>query len=130
MPRPKGFPKTGGRKRGSLNKRTLMEQQQAKTIVQAAKEAGLSPLEYMLKVMRDPETPPQRRDDMAKACAPYVHAKLAAVDPDTGKPLQEQGQVNIIVAARQVALLLHKAHKRLEQGAPVETVPPSTSIGE
>ncbi len=113
-----------------MNKRTLMEQQQTKTIVQAAKEAGLTPLEYMLKVMRDPETPPQRRDDMAKACAPYVHPKLAAVDPDTGKPLQEQGQVNIVVAARQVALLLHKAHKRLEQGAPVETVPSSTSIGE
>ncbi len=83
----------------------------------------------MLAVMRDPETLPQRRDDMAKACAPYVHARLAAVDPDTGKP-PEQGQVNIIVAARQVSLLLHKAHKRLEQGASVETVPSSNSIGE
>ena len=49
----------------------------------------------------------------------------AAVDPDTGKP-PEQGPVNIIVAARQVALLLHKAHKRLEQDASVETVPSST----
>ena len=126
MPRPKGLPKTGGRKPGSLNKRTLTQQQQSKTIVQKAKEAGLTPLEYMLKVMRDPETLPQRRDDMAKACAPYVHPKLAAVDPETGKPLQEQGQVNIIVAARQVALLLHKAHKRLEQDASVETVPSST----
>ncbi len=111
--------------RGPLNKRTITQQQQAKTIVQAAKEAGITPLDYMLKVMRDPETPPQRRDEMAKACAPYVHPKLAAVDPDTGKP-PEQGQVNIIVAARQVALLLHKAHKRLEQDAPVETVPSST----
>ncbi len=112
-----------------MNKRTLMQQQQSKTIVQAAKEAGLTPLEYMLKVMRDPETPPQRRDDMAKACAPYVHPKLAAVDPDTGKPLQEQGQVNIFVAARQVALLLQKAHKQIEQGAPVEKqrLPSSTS---
>ncbi len=102
-----------------------MEQQQTKTIVQAAKEAGLTPLEYMLAVMRDPETPPQRRDDMAKACAPYMHARLAAVDPETGKAL-EQPQVNIMVAARQVALLLQKAHHRLEQGAPVETVPSST----
>ncbi len=127
MPRPRGLPKTGGRKRGSLNRRTLAQQQQSKTIVQAAKEAGLTPLEYMLAVMRDPETPPQRRDDMAKACAPYVHPKLAAVDPDTGKPLQEQGQVNIFVAARQVALLLQKAHKQIEQSASVEKVPSSTS---
>ena len=129
MPRPKGFPKTGGRKRGSLNKRTITQQEQSKTVAQAAKEAGLTPLEYMLKVMRDPETPPQRRDDMAKACAPYMHARLAAVDPETGKAL-EQPQVNIMVAARQVALLLQKAHHRLEQGAPVETVPSSTSISE
>ena len=129
MPRPKGLPKTGGRKRGSRNKRTIMQQQQSKTIVQAAKEAGLTPLEYMLKVMRDPETPPQRRDDMAKACAPYMHARLAAVDPETGKAV-DQPQVNIMVAARQVALLLQKAHKRIEQGASVETVPSSTSIGE
>ncbi len=127
MPRPKGLPKTGGRKRGSLNRRTITQQEQSKTVAQAAKEAGLTPLDYMLKVMRDPETPPQRRDDMAKACAPYMHARLAAVDPDTGKPPQEQGPVNIIVAARQVALLLQKAHKRIEQ---VETVSSSTSIGE
>jgi hypothetical protein len=93
-------------------------------MVQAAKEVGLTPLESMLAAMRDPETPPQRRDDLA-ACAPYMHPKLAAVDPDTGKP-PEQGPVNIIVAARQVALLLQKAHKRIEQGAPVEKVPSST----
>ena len=129
MPRPKGLPKTGGRKRGSLNKRTLMEQQQAKTIVQKAKETGLSPLGYMLKVMRDPKATQQRRDDMAKACAPYMHARLAAVDPETGKAL-EQPQVNIMVAARQVALLLQKAHHRLEQGAPVETVPSSTGSNQ
>ncbi len=129
MPRPKGLAKTGGRQRGSRNKRTLMEQQQTKTIVQAAKEAGLTPLEYMLKVMRDPKVTQQRRDDMAKACAPYMHARLAAVDPETGKAV-DQPQVNIMVAARQVALLLQKAHKRIEQGASVETVPSSTSIGE
>ncbi len=113
MPRPKGLPKTGGRQRGSLNKRTIAQQQQSKTMVQAAKEVGLTPLEYMLAAMRDPETPPQRRDDMAKACAPYMHPKLAAVDPETGKAL-EQPQVNIMVAARQVALLLQKAHKQIE----------------
>ncbi len=92
-------------------------------MVQKAKEVGLTPLEHMLAVMRDPETPPQRRDDLAKACAPYMHARLAAVDPETGKAL-EQPQVNIMVAARQVALLLQKAHKRIEQ---VEKVPSSTS---
>jgi hypothetical protein len=34
----------------------------------------------MLRVMREEGEEPSRRDDMAKAAASYVHAKLAAVD--------------------------------------------------
>lgn len=37
-------------------------------------------MEYMLRVMRDDTVDSSRRDDMAKACAPYVHAKLSSVD--------------------------------------------------
>jgi hypothetical protein len=43
-------------------------------------EEGLSPLEYLLKVMRDPSTSDVRRDDAAKAAAPYLHAKRAPED--------------------------------------------------
>jgi len=39
------------------------------------------PLDYMLRVMRDPATEPHRRDAMAKAAAPYVHPQLQAVAP-------------------------------------------------
>jgi hypothetical protein len=43
----------------------------------------------MLSVMRDENAPAERRDDMARAAAPYVHPKLAALDythsgPDGG----------------------------------------------
>jgi hypothetical protein len=34
----------------------------------------------MLEVLRDKTTPPARRDDMAKAAAPYIHARLASID--------------------------------------------------
>lgn len=34
-----------------------------------------TPLEYMLDVMNDPEVDPGRRDRMAIAAAPFVHAK-------------------------------------------------------
>jgi hypothetical protein len=37
-------------------------------------------LDYMLAVMRDPRAPPQRRDEMAKAAAPYLHSKLASIE--------------------------------------------------
>jgi hypothetical protein len=37
------------------------------------------PLDYMIRVVRDPTTEPDRRDAMAKAAAPYIHPALAAV---------------------------------------------------
>lgn len=43
-------------------------------------EGGETPLDYMLRVMRDAAQDYGRRDDMAKAAAPYVHARLANVD--------------------------------------------------
>ena len=36
---------------------------------------GLTPLEYMLTVMRDETADPERRAQMAMAAAPFVHAK-------------------------------------------------------
>ena len=38
--------------------------------------AGETPLEYMLRVMRDPTSEPERRDKMAVGAAPYVHMKM------------------------------------------------------
>jgi hypothetical protein len=34
----------------------------------------------MLAVMRDPSESPERRDEMAKAAAPYMHPRLASVE--------------------------------------------------
>jgi hypothetical protein len=38
---------------------------------------GLAPLQYMLKVVRDPNADPLRRDRMAVAAAPYCHPKIS-----------------------------------------------------
>ena len=46
----------------------------------AAVADGESPLEYMLRVMRDGQADQKRRDAMAQAAAPFVHPKLAAVE--------------------------------------------------
>lgn len=45
---------------------------------------GITPLDYMLSVMRDEAEEPTRRADMAKAAAPFVHPRLAAIE-HTGK---------------------------------------------
>jgi hypothetical protein len=63
--------KTGGRQKGSRNKATARREKEIA-------KGGDTPLEYMLKVMRNPKASTDRRDDMAKAAAPYVHPKLAA----------------------------------------------------
>jgi hypothetical protein len=39
-----------------------------------------TPLEYMLRVMRDPSADDARRDTMAKAALPYIHARPTSVD--------------------------------------------------
>jgi hypothetical protein len=67
-----GF-KTGGRTAGTLNKRT-------REMLDEIASTGEAPLQYMLRVMRDSEASPARRDAMAIAAAPYVHSKLAQVD--------------------------------------------------
>lgn len=61
-----------GRPKGAINKATAKRQAEVEA-------SGLTPLDYMLAVMRDEQQPAARRDDMAKAVAPYVHPKLAAV---------------------------------------------------
>ena len=54
--------KTGGRKKGSLNKVTS----EMKAAIAAS---GETPLEYMLRIMRDEAAECTRRDEMAKAAA-------------------------------------------------------------
>jgi len=50
----------------------------AKAEATAAGARGEMPLDYMIRVMRDPTTEPHRRELMAKAAAPYLHPQLAA----------------------------------------------------
>jgi hypothetical protein len=68
-----GSPKTGGRKKGSKNKRT-------KELLEKAEAGGQSAIEFMLGVMRDPKNDLELRLDAAKAVAPYLHARRAPED--------------------------------------------------
>lgn len=63
-----------GRKPNSPNKATKERQERVAA-------SGITPLDYMLRVMRDEKADKGRRDDMAKAAAPYVHPKFSAITP-------------------------------------------------
>jgi hypothetical protein len=72
----------GGRAKGTPNKKT-------QALIKAVEGGGETPLEYMLRVMRDAGAENTRRDDMAKSAAPYLHARLAnvAVSGPAGGPV-------------------------------------------
>lgn len=73
MPGSKPGERRGGRQKGTPNRATA-----AKAAEVAA--SGLTPLDFMLSRMRDELAPMDDRFEAAKAAAPYVHAKLAAID--------------------------------------------------
>jgi hypothetical protein len=66
----------GGRKKGTPNR--LTQEIRDRVALEAA--SGLTPLEYMLRVMRAEDTDERRRDAMAQAAAPYLHSRLATVE--------------------------------------------------
>jgi hypothetical protein len=65
----------GGYRPGSGRPRKNLEN---KTIKRESRKAGLKPLEYMLEVMNDQKADSSRRDRMAIAAAPFVHARAEA----------------------------------------------------
>ena len=70
--------KTGGRQKGTPNKKTSVLAAQAEAAVAVA-DGEETPIDYMLRIMRDPTVEPARRDAMGKAAAPYRHPQLQAV---------------------------------------------------
>jgi|SRR5215469_14687181 len=81
MPRG-GHRENAGRKRGTPNKATAARQ------VEVA-ASGITPLDYMLKVLRDENADPHQRFEAAKSAAPYIHPKLANIQHgnDQNNPL-------------------------------------------
>lgn len=82
--------KTGGRQKGTPNKRT------AETIAKV-EASGLMPLDYMLAVLRDESVPSQECMEAAKNAAPYVHSKMSTVEMTgkDGQPIQTQTEITI-----------------------------------
>lgn len=68
----KGIKTGGGSRKGRPNKATAARES-------AIAASGLTPLEYMLGVMRNKRNDRDTRLDAAAKAAPYVHPKLASI---------------------------------------------------
>lgn len=75
-----------GRKQGSLSRKT-------REIAEAAAEEGITPLEFLVSVMRDPQQGLSVRLDAAKSAAPYMHPRLQTI-AHTG---EDGGPLTIVV---------------------------------
>src|SRR3954447_9856967 len=64
----------GGRQRGTPNKSTALKKA---ALSAASADPTISPLQFLLRVMRDPQAPTDLRIRVARAAAPLAHAKPA-----------------------------------------------------
>lgn len=75
---PRGGKREGaGRTKGTANKASIARQAEIMA-------SGLTPLDYMLEILRDTEAPKDDRKWAAQQAAPFVHPKLAAVEHSGG----------------------------------------------
>lgn len=82
----RGGPRKGaGRPPGSANRKT-------REIADRAVQEGVTPLEFLLGVMRAEVNEPRDRMAAAIAAAPYIHPKLASVEM-TGK---DEGPIEMV----------------------------------
>ena len=93
---PRGGKREGaGRRAGSASTKT-------RDIADKAASEGLTPLEFMLKVLRDEVGPVGATDsdvmamrfEAAKAAAPYIHPKLSAIEVSGGMKLSHEFSLN------------------------------------
>jgi hypothetical protein len=91
MPRPKGKPKTGGRKKGSANKVGANVRALAQRYTEEA-------IETLAKIMRDKSAPPQARAMAADRLLDRAHGKAPqAIVGDPAKPLQSNAKIEMVI---------------------------------
>ena len=67
----------------------------------------------MLRVMRNPRLPAERRDWAAGAAASYVHARLQAIELEA-PPAEVNVKIDLLILARQMALALMLGDRALQ----------------
>src|SRR3979490_747386 len=84
--RPKGLPKTGGRKKGSLNKVTLAH----RAALDQMKVDRTDPMSFFISVMRNPDAPFEEVKAAARELLSYSHPKLASIESRSGAKTHDQ----------------------------------------
>lgn len=111
---PKGGLRPGaGRPVGSIGSAKKIVEQG----LQEPANQNLTPLEYMLKVVNDPEADINRRDRMAQAAAPYVHPRADTIA--AGKKETAEKEAQTVDRGTAWAPLLNRVPTTYSDGADV-----------
>src|SRR6266550_4095187 len=106
MPRPAGIPKTGGRREGTPNKATATREAEIRA-------SGVTPLDFMLGVMRDNDKTVELRLEAAAKAAPYVHPRLSSVA--LGNKDGEPFQISVEDRQREIAERHERSRRLLDE---------------
>ena len=96
MSRPKGSPKTGGRKKGTPNKVTVEQRRKLKELIASGKD----PITFFTDILREPRYGHLERKEAAKELLPYFHPKLASIEARTGGMTHEDRLEKLQAMAR------------------------------
>ena len=114
--------KTGGRKPGSRNKETVDREA-------AIQASGLTPVDYMLSVLRNKKSSVEDKRWAAAAAAPFVHPRLSTIVVAQARPSPGLTPMELWDLARRLAWILRSGaaqhaemRQRLALPAPRELV--------
>lgn len=136
----KGTPKTGGRKKGTPNLKTLESKVRERILL----KQEITPLEFLLAGMKMPMPKgkaatyerkievQQIRIECAKAAAPYVHPKLNAIhhtglQSDKDELVFNRTEPALLEAARRIAFVMAMGAKAAQAG--VQTIEGESTTG-
>jgi hypothetical protein len=95
----------GGRQKGTPNKSTVLKKA---ALSSASADATITPLQFLLGVMRDPQAPTDLRIRVARAAAPLVHGKPGIASPEVSKAGAIDGFTIDIEEAKELRDIEHR----------------------
>jgi hypothetical protein len=105
----------GGRQRGTPNRITALNNA---ALSAAAAGPNVSPLDFMLGLMRDPKVPTDLRIEMAVAAAPFVHIRPRSSRRERAAPTQPGSALGIGHASRFSDFSAQRVEAKLNAAVP------------
>lgn len=113
----------GGKRAGSGRRKGAAEKRSRAIAEKVAADGNLTPLQYVIDVMRNPKTTRRRKDWAASTALPYVHPRLQSIAGDPDKPIVHEHRISMNDATRRIAFVLYTTQLEAEKGVTIDQAP-------